>query len=276
MAKLQLSFHTTFALKKAELARLMPVAGQTLSKEALMAHTGFGNKKIGPIKSWATRGGLIKEGALTPEGSLVLKYDPHLTSRTTEWLLHFYLSFGGYGLAVPPANIAEWGGWPYFIFSFRPNHPEFTEDDLAAEGAIVFDDKPELIKSNFSFLIRAYTSHEGLARCRVITWSDTDKRYQTGSPELPNCYLLGYFLACLWTRDFSDTTSVITDQLLSMPAGISAVLGLREQETATVLDDLEGRSIIEQRRTVAPFQVVRRWHSAIELLEKAFQYGDSH
>ena len=275
LERLQLSFHTTFALKKAELARLLPVAGQSLSKEALMAHTGFGNKKIGPIKSWATRGGLINDGNLTPQGAVALKYDGHLTSRTTDWLLHFYLSFGGYGLATPPASVTEWGGWPFFVFSFRPDHPEFTEDDLVAESTLVFADKPELIRSNFSYLLRAYTSQEALGRCRFITWSESEKKYQTGNSELPNVFLIGYFLACLWARDYSDTTSVITDQLVYRPMGLGALLGMQPRELGGVLDDLEGRSILEQRRTVAPFQIVRRWHSPLELLEKAFQYDQS-
>ena len=275
MEKLQLSFHTTFALKKAELARLLPVSGQSLSKDALMAHTGFGNKKIGPVNSWATRGGLLTSKGLTPAGALALKYDPYLTSRTSEWLLHFYLSFGGNGLATPPTSVAEWGGWPYFVFSFLPSNPEFREDDLVADSMLLFADKPELIKSNFSFVLRAYTSQDALARCRFITWSESEKVYKTGHSELPNSFLLGYFLASLWARDYSDTTSVLTDQVLTQRMGLSSVLGMQPGELSGVLDVLEGRSIIEQRRTVAPYQIVRRWQSPIDLLEQAFQDDES-
>ncbi len=72
MPKLQLSFHTTFALKKNDLKRILTIAqeesGLHAPLEVLMAKTGLGNKKVAPIKSWATRSGLISDGRLTPEG----------------------------------------------------------------------------------------------------------------------------------------------------------------------------------------------------------------
>jgi hypothetical protein len=275
---LQLSFHTTFALKKSEVSRLLQVAaevGLKGSTEELMARTGFGNKKVGPIKSWASRGGLIRDGELTPEGALVWKYDPRLQSQTTDWFMQFNLSFGDRGLATPPAAVADWGGWPYFVFAFRPQHPEFTEDDLTAESAEVFEDKPDLIKSNFAYMLRAYTSPEALGACRFVTRNAVREIYEAGQPALPNPFLIGHVLARLWERDFPDTTSVLTDHLSSRHMGVAGVLGLHPNSMQRILDELEGRSVIEQRRTVAPYQLVRRWESPLALLEKAYRDDQS-
>jgi hypothetical protein len=278
LPRLQLSFHTTFALKKSELSRLLKVVAEVGLKgpiEELMARTGFGNKKVGPVKSWASRGGLIRNGVLTPEGELVWKYDPRLLSQTTAWFMHFNLSFGDQGLTTPPAAVADWGGWPYFVFAFRPQHPDFTEDDLAAEGAAVFDDKPSLIKSNFAYMLRAYTSPEALGACRFLTWNAGRNTYEAGEPDLPNPFLIGHVLARLWERDFSGTTSVVTDDLSNHHMGIAAVLGLHPSSMQRILDRLEGRSVVEQRRTVAPYQLVRRWESPFALLEKAYRDDQS-
>jgi hypothetical protein len=274
LPRLQLSFHTTFALKTSELSRLLQVAAERGLKgptEELMALTGFGNKKIGPVKSWASRGGLIRNGELTPEGELVWKSDPRLQSSVTAWFIHFNLSFGDQGLNTPPSAAADWGGWPYFVFEFRRQHPDFTEDDLATDAAAIFEDKPTLIKSNFAYMLRAYTSPEALGACRYVTWNAARDIYEAGDPDLPNAFLIGHVLARLWERDFPGTMSVITDTLSTHHMGFAALLGINPSSIQPILDQLEGRSIVEQRRTVAPYQLVRRWDSPLALLEKAYQ-----
>lgn len=53
--------------------------------------------------------------------------------------------------------------------------------------------------------------------------------------------------------------------------GLAGVLGRHAAALEPILDQLEGRSVVEQRRTVAPYQLVRRWESPIALLEKAYR-----
>ena len=236
-----------------------------------MARTGFGNKKIGPIKSWAARCGLIRDGELTPEGALVMEYDPHLQSQTTDWFLHFNLSFGDHGLDCPPVAASEWGGWPYFVFSFRKQHPDFTETVLAETSSAVFEESLNVIRTNFSYMLRAYTSTEALGACRFVTWNAALKTYEAGEPALPNPFLIGHILARLWERDFPDTTSVVTEDMTKSNMGLAGVLGRHAAALEPILDQLEGRSVVEQRRTVAPYQLVRRWESPIALLEKAYR-----
>jgi hypothetical protein len=56
-------------------------------------------------------------------------------------------------------------------------------------------------------------------------------------------------------------------------AGFSALLGFRTPSAVEhIFNELEGRSVLEQRRTVPPFQLVRRWDSPLDLLKRA--YGD--
>ena len=124
MSELNLSFHTTFSLKKEDILRMIKVAeeeekGVKDSQENLMAKTGLGNKKVSPIKSWSIRSGLVdrETGKLTPQGAIARKQDPYLQSPITDWLMHFYLSFSDKGLATPPLDPAEWGGWTWFVIA---------------------------------------------------------------------------------------------------------------------------------------------------------------
>ena len=116
MAKMQLHFNGNFPLKKEEIKRILDAAaekeGLKDSLANLMTKTGLGNAKVGKIKSWSIRAGLVKDNYLSPEGKIVLKHDPYLKSMTTDWLMHFYLSFGNQGL-----NNGE-GGLILFILFF--------------------------------------------------------------------------------------------------------------------------------------------------------------
>src|SRR5262245_7940737 len=117
-------------------------------------------------------------------------------------------------------------------------------------------------------MLRAYTSPEALGACRYVTWNASRDIYEAGDPDLPNAFLIGHVLARLLERDFPGTMSVITDALSTHHMGLAALLGIHPSSIQPILDKLEGRSIVEQRRTVAPFQLVRRWDSPLDLLEK--------
>lgn len=274
MPKLQLSFHTTFALKKDDIERILQVAqdenGLNSPNSELISRTGLGNKKIGPMKSWTYRGGLINEYCLSSVGKIVWTHDRFLESPITDWLLHFFLSFGEYGLKSPPGDPAEWGGWTYFVYSFLPEHPIFSLDELVYYSSQVFvDERQDRLNDNFWIVLRAYTEKKSLANCGFLQKVDTD-RYQVGLASPPPPYLTAFFLAKLWERDFSDTDSVVTEKLVNHPMGLTKLLGLTSELIQIELNKLQAYGIIEQRRTVPPFQVVRRWGDALELLRKAY------
>ncbi|WRH65555.1 MAG: hypothetical protein RSE13_17100 [Planktothrix sp. GU0601_MAG3] len=144
MTKIQLHFNGNFSLKKEEIKRILEAASETQglkdTLQNLMAKTGLGNAKVGKIKTWSVRAGLIKDNYLSPEGKIVLKHDPNLQSIITDWLMHFYLSFGNQGLNKIPENPADWGGWTYFVYTFLPENPTFTKDILGQNSISIFEE----------------------------------------------------------------------------------------------------------------------------------------
>ncbi|MGB3787983.1 MAG: DUF4007 family protein [Phormidesmis sp.] len=278
MPKLQLSFHTSFALKKEDIKKILTVAKEELglndSLENIIAKTGLGNKKVGPIKSWATRSGLVQGNKLSLEAEKVLDNDPYLKLLITDWFMHFYLSFGDKGLTPLPESPADWGGWTWFIYSFLPEQFTFSTDNLVYEAAQVFEDETnKKLEKNFRYVLRAYTESEALESCQFIQ-SMAPGKYIAGEASLPNPYLICYFLAKLWQRDYGNTTSVVTDEVLNHKMGLAPVLGLEPAALQKQLDKLETFGLIEQRRTVPPFQIVRRWDDPLSLLEQAYAFAE--
>jgi hypothetical protein len=275
MSDLHLGFHGTFALKKQQdLIKILKAAqeeqGLKDSRQGLMNRTGLGNEKVLRVKSWAIRSGLVQGNKLSPEGTLILDKDSYLKSSLTDWFMHFYLSLGDNGVILPPTDPAEWGGWTWFVYSFLPEHFSFTTENLVYEAIQVFDNEPKLEK-NFRYVLRAYTDAEALESCQFLQ-KLSDNKYIAGEARLPNPYMVGFFLAKLWERDFGETDSVVTDDILNHKMGLAPLLGLEPTTLQTQLDKLEIFGLIEQRRTVPPFQTVRRWQNPLTLLEQAYAY----
>lgn len=276
--KLQLSFHTNLALKKEDLRKIVSAAQEQIglgdSLKNLMERTGLGNKKVGPMKSWAVRSGLVSKSKLSLEADKVVANDPYLRSSVTDWFMHFYLSFSDKGLASAPESPEEWGGWTWFVYSFLPEQFAFSTDNLIYEAAQVFEDETnKKLEKNFRYVLRAYTESEALESCQFIQ-SVTPGKYIAGEASLPNPYLICYFLAKLWQRDYGNTTSVVTDEVLNHKMGLAPVLGLEPAALQKLLDKLETFGLIEQRRTVPPFQIVRRWDDPLALLDKAYAFAE--
>jgi hypothetical protein len=242
-----------------------------------MERTGLGNQKVTPMTTWAVRAGLVRHKFLSPEGAIVLEKDAYLESLVTDWLMHFYLSFGDKGLSQPPEKPSEWGGWSYLVYEFLPEHSSFTVEELVRHSATIFtEEREDNLSKNLMMVLKAYVVPPNknelspLKGCSFITkYGDN---FTTGEADLPNPYLIGYFLAKLWERDFGDTTSVVTADILGQKMGLAPILGLEKEALQERLNELETLSLIEQRRTVSPSQVIRRWDSAINLLEKAYDY----
>lgn len=274
MPRLQLSFHGTFAFKKEDILKILHTASEPTalddSLENLMRRTGLGNQKVKPMISWASRAGLIKNKRLTSEGKFILQCDHYLESINTDWLMHFYLSFGDKGLQLPPEKIVDWGGWSYFIYTFLPQNQSFTTDELQNHSSLVFEqEQPQSLSKNFRIILRSYTESHALSACRFLI--KKGQEYESGNALLPNPYLIGYFLAKLWERDYQKQGSILTQLILTQKMGLAPILGVNLEKLQEQLNTLEAYGIIEQRRTVSPFQIVPRWDDPLILLEKAYE-----
>ena len=74
----------------------------------------------------------------------------------------------------------------------------------------------------------------------------------------------------LCERDFKGLSQINSDRLLQHPYGLTPLLGISPDKVQDLLDRLSGQGIIEQYKTVPPFQVIPRWNEPLGLLEKAY------
>jgi hypothetical protein len=270
--KIKLSFHSTFAFKQAEIRTLLNVASEDKglddSPENLQIRTGFGNKKIGPMKSWAKRSGLTDGTRPTPEGQTILTHDPNLNHPATHWLIHLHLSHSDQSIQ-PIDNPSTLGGWSEFTFNFLPQHPQFTEADLIQHFSHTYpDDSYKTIQKNTRILLRTYTDDTALAAAKILTFDG--HTYHRNPEHLPQPYTLGYLLAKIWQRDHSDKTSIILDHLTQNPTGLAPILGIPPNRLTREIDRLDSQGILDQRLAVSPAQLIRKWDNPIELLERAY------
>jgi hypothetical protein len=274
MSKLQLSFHGTFVLKKEDLLKMLSAAqepeGLALKRADLEARTGLGNEKVLRIKSWAMRCGLVDKKHLTPAGKIIIENDPYLEHLSTEWFMHLHLSFGDHGITPPPLTPDQWGGWTYFIFDFLKTRSHFTLDSLTDQCLQTFDEpNRNPVLKNLRILLRTYTETEAIAQPQILTKHNKDE-YHANPPNLPPAPLIGYALSQLWQRDFPDQTSLLTEKILTQPYGLCDLFRIDPDTLQTHLNHLETLGIVEQRRTVPPNQIVRRWSDPLHLLAQAY------
>jgi len=137
-------------------------------------------------------------------------------------------------------------GWSYFVYTFLPQHSTFTGDDLLHHPSFSTRKSQNLLKK-FKFVLRAYTRVQS-----ILQVSHFGRRPVFGwICPLAQPYLVGYFLAKLWERDFKDEGSVITESIVNH--NVAPALGVKV-EAWEQLNALEAYGIIEQRRAVPPFR----------------------
>ncbi|MEH2046234.1 hypothetical protein [Nostoc sp.] len=86
--------------------------------------------------------------------------------------------------------------------------------------------------------MRTYTEFTALASCKFVIREKN--KYVGKDARLPNSYLVGYFLAKLWQRNFKSEGSVFTESILSEKMGLAGVLGLKADALQEQLNQSAG------------------------------------
>ncbi|MFN9062914.1 MAG: hypothetical protein ACK5WL_23620, partial [Pseudanabaena sp.] len=119
-------------------------------------------------------------------------------------------------------------------------------------------------------VLKAYTDKKDALSQINFLKSSTKDQYIAGEATLPPDELIAYFLAMICKRDFKDLSQINSDRILHHPYGLGSLLGISPDKVQDLLDRLSGKGIIEQYKTVPPFQIIPRWNEPLDLLEKAY------
>jgi hypothetical protein len=246
---------------------------------ATAKHLGLSQQRVRNAQQWAHLGNLLNFQGLTSVGILALEKDPYLEATVTDWIVHFYCSLNGLSL---PGNSADWGIWAYIVYDFLKTNSIFNQESLSRDLSQKFAiQKTEDIAKVF---LKTYSQKESLSNCSFLRMDE--KGYSTGGANLRNTYTVGYLLSVIWQRDFFDQDSVLVDDIVNAPAGLSSALGIGESQLREQLDCLAQIEVIEQRsakpRSVGQtayrrdgnedfYLVVRCWENPLDLLMKAYE-----
>jgi len=112
---------------------------------------------------------------------------------------------------------------------------------------------PKNLLKKFKFVLRAYTESQALASCKFLTLEED----QWLDMSLAQPYLVGYFLAKLWERDFKDEGSVITESIVNHNMGLAPALGVKVEALQEQLNALKPTASLNSDGC-ASFQVIPR------------------
>jgi hypothetical protein len=269
---MNLIFHKTFGLNLADLKLLLAAISKnpSLDNFQISEATGIGiGKKSGdgkvlPVIQWAQYVGLIyikTDGKMrailfADEGNIVFQKDPYLRSPVTSWLFH-------YNLSKPDPNSA----WHYFVHSFLPEHFEFNRDDLINGLKIEFPET-KITSINPGVLLNSYLNENAMKPLGILEKIGKD-RYRKGIVNITCSAILGYILAKIWDREHPQNMTVGFDAL-EQPHHLLRTMSIPMDLAIRHLEILRDKGLLDLNRSVKPFQLIKRWSSPLEFLERAY------
>ncbi len=276
---MSLSFHQTFRLELSNVERLIASIREqpTLDNVGISEATGIGigkdpnHGKVQPTIDYATYGGLIEahpteEGqqiSLTDIGELVIENDRRLRKRVSHWVIHYHLS--------RPGSEAE--AWTFFVHhflpQFEPPNGSFRRFQLSSAIKHEFGGRASVKTVNPGLLTSCYTDESNaLGKLRLVREKDKNE-FVHSQPNIPNAFVAAYILADMWERRH-PTSSTVSVSTLLQPGHLATTLGVDNTILQQLLDRMTAEKLIDQMRSVSPFQVVRGWDDKLELLQAAY------
>lgn len=252
------------------------------STQQLSTQVGISRERVRIAKSWAILSHLLNERGLTKEGEIALEKDPYLESTVTDWLIHFFCTFGGDQIKLRSERVSEWEFVDFVAYNFLADNPKFTQEDLLHSASQHLADSS--LGSQVKVWLKIYTQKSSIENCQFLVHKNGF--FMTGMPNLENPYIVGYLLASIWQRDFGSQKSLLVSDLINTHMGISRVLGIQEAQIHQQLDRLTDLEVIEQRSAKPhkigtqperkqpgekAYIVVRCWENPLELLSKAYE-----
>lgn len=273
MSKIATTFHETIPFKRSALTELVAALHANGGDERLTVRDLHGGTKLGKNYVKAMRGyalgtGLLRDsGHVTEFGNLVLKRDPAMADRRTQWLLHYHLC------APHRPNPVFWGA--AVLSCFRPGL-ELNRDQLAGiiRQASCESGGGELsersIGSTAAIFSGTYGKAEALGSLGILQEAQRNV-YVVGDWQEPVETVFAYVVADYWDGVWGERRTVNLDSVTAEQGGPASLLLLGTGQANRLLREMQSQGLVEIHRKSAPYTVVRLWDDTSELLEKVFE-----
>lgn len=261
MEKSAISFHRTFALSRTRLAEVVSVVGRHEGAknltELVYQQTNLGTIQAEAFNRYAQRSGIIDSAnRFTEFGRKLFSEDRHLSSTTSQWLIHYHLS-APHGPGV--------GFWSHLVLEFLSTSREFRAEDLETalrhflhrEGLHPASDGT--LRSACTVFRGTYEKAEGLGALAILSPNVSNgPTYCVGPAIRVPTWVFAYALADFWDHYWSGQVTLSLHELMVF-RGLASMFFLEKRAVDEIVTRLISANVIELYKTVQPYQIVRKW-----------------
>jgi hypothetical protein len=266
--KLGTAFHEKFPISRNGLSQIVSASstveiGEKATFSSLRAGTSLGTNQVKSMRRYVVGAGLTSsDGEETGFGKLVLKYDPTISSRVKQWIIHYHL--------VAPHGVGP-EFWARLFLELRPgetiNRDWATSriEECLADTALA----KTTVESTSSIFLGSYALGEGLADLGILS-IDSNREYVVREPVAPSLGVISYAVADYWDGTLAGRQSVNLE-CLTGHNGLAGLLMMHSGDMNEALKEMQSQGLIELQRRVPPYQVYRLWKSTEELLDRVYE-----
>lgn len=279
--KFRTTFHRTFALSRDQIRQLLAAAAKVektvsanrscLTSDIIHSETQLGTVQVEAMPRYARACGLLDERlCLTSLGRIVQDRDPLQETRTTQWLMHYYIS-SPHGLGPQ--------FWTQAVTSLFRFGDEISHSQVARHIArtVAETEKRELsdrdARSTATIFLGAYTSPKALASLRILEELG-DGRYLVQDPTPPSIWVFALALLDYWKTRYGLERRTINLDDLYVEGGLGDVFMMGGGRVNSHLHRLQEEGIVQIYSVAPPYQVVLLQRDAQFLLDRLYAHDD--
>ena len=276
--KLGPSFHRSFALRRSGLSQLLALAGNEMSsgqattKKSIDYTTIWENTSLGTVDAQATSRyavglGLLSKDGLSAFGHTVIKKDPGISNRLTQWVFHYHM-------CAPHRNGPIF--WGHLVTTLFDLNKDLTAEQVAQDIETLYlaqgnkSLKADTYRGAATAFLGTYSKWDGLGDLKILA-EPVNGEYAVGDPISVPWRVAAYALADYWESNWNDRTGVNLERLRE----VGALLLVGSGEMNGFLRTMQEHGLVDVQRRHPPFQVTRLFPDADSVLAHLYDADEA-
>ena len=207
---------------------------------------------------------------LSPFGMLVLKSDPLMELKSTQWLIHYFMSAPSGPGPLYWHRVVSKRLRPGEVFAIAEIENDIVDVEKEFKGRAL--SKRSVMSARAAFT-STYLNDDGLSALSILTSPDKG-RYLVQEPDPPSPWVFGLALLDYWRAAYGENRLTINLDDLSAPGALGDIFLIGGGRINRYLARLQDEGLVEVYRLAPPYQVVLRQTDPAPLLEKLYAPDD--
>lgn len=269
--KLGTAFHESFRLTRPVLKEVLRVVAESGAKkptfDVFREQTKLGTNHIKAMRRYAFGAGLFDSNEqLTPFGRTVFEHDPALSSVTTQWMIHYFLT---------ASHSSGPLFWAKLVERFFEAEGEIASEDVRKELAEFSQSSganlaERTLKTTATIFLGSYFEADALGALNILR-SLGEGRYEVSDEFAPRPLgVVACTLGDFWAARFGSVAKVNLSDV-NGPSGLGRALLLSTGELLRLLSALQREGLVRLERATPPHQIARSWDEPGALWERLYE-----